>query len=72
MSNNTKALRNIYASSPSVPYTFEKYDDSVYNKMGYKGVDVSGSVWQDRRPGATLWPGSGTILQEDPGISWVL
>ena len=51
MPNISKAFRNTYGRSPSVPYSFEPYcncgggGERGYNKMTYKGVDGSGSVW---------------------------
>ena len=54
----------------------EAHNQVAYQKMSQGGTDVSGNVWLNdgsdcgRLP--TLWNGSGTILQEAPGISWVV
>jgi hypothetical protein len=77
MGRNNKALRNTYDRVENYLYPKDNpYNQVAYQKMSQGGTDVSGNVWLNdgsdcgRLP--TLWNGSGTILQEAPGISWVV
>ena len=70
LKKNIEAYSQDFSNYNGQTNTFNESDYDLYKKASYDGVDVSGTVWLNG--GATLWPGGGNILQEGPGISWVL